>query len=287
MNTINISGFSDEACESFEEQLKFVKNLGVSYIEIRGVDGKNISELTTDEVINVKNLLEKYEVKVSSIGSPIGKIKITDDFEPHFETYKKVLNTAKVLGTKYVRMFSFFIPENEIAENYKDEVILRLKALIDEAEKQDIILLHENEKEIYGDNALRCLELMSELYCDNFKAVFDFANFVQVGQNTLEAYEMLKPYIAYVHIKDAVGQSVAPAGMGDGNVKEILADLLSHGYSGFLSLEPHLADFAGFSKLENSGEGDKKSADGKFAWNIALNSLKAILYDLSVRSANE
>ena len=287
MNIIELSGFSDEACESFEEQLFFVRNLGVKYIEIRGVDGKNISELTTDEVNNVKNLLEKYKVKVSSIGSPIGKIKITNDFEPHFETYKKVLDTAKTLGTKYVRMFSFFIPEGVIAESYKDEVILRLKALIDEAKKQDIVLLHENEKEIYGDNAPRCLELMNELYCDNFKAVFDFANFVQVGQNTLEAYEMLKPYIAYVHIKDAVGQEVVPAGMGKGNVKEILADLFSNGYNGFLSLEPHLAEFSGFSKLENSGEESKKSTEGKFAWNIALNSLKAILYDLSVRTANE
>ena len=78
-----------------------------------------------------------------------------------------------------------------------------------------------------------------------------------------------------------------PAGMGQGNVKEILADLFSNGYSGFLSLEPHLAEFSGFSKLENSGEENKKSTEGKFAWNIALNSIKAILYDLSARSANE
>ena len=64
--------------------------------------------------------------------------------------------------------------------------------------------------------------------CENFRGVFDFANFVQVGQDTLEAYELLKEHIAYVHVKDAILGSgrVVPAGYGDGHVGEILQKMI-------------------------------------------------------------
>lgn len=285
MNDIIFSGFSDEACPGFEDQLKFVSSIGVKFIEVRGVDGKNVSELTEEEAIGYKELLDKYGVGVSSIGSPIGKIDIEDDFEPHFEVYKNVVSTAKIFGTKNIRMFSFYMKDGE-QEQHKSEVIARLKKFLDYAKEQDVVLLHENEKGIYGDNAARCLELMQELYCDNFKAVFDFANFVQVGQCTTEAWAMLKNYVTYIHIKDAVGQKVVPPGYGDGHLKEILGDLLASGYCGFLSLEPHLSDFVGFSSLENEEEktemmGDALLDGGKFWWKIALTSLKAVLYDIA------
>jgi len=284
MTDIIFSGFSDEACPGFEEQLQFVSSLGVKYIEVRGVDGKNVSELTEEEAIACKALLDKYGVGISSIGSPIGKIKITDDFEPHFEVYKNVVRTAKIFGTRNIRMFSFYMEDGQ-QETHRDEVLARLKAFLDYAREQDMVLLHENEKGIYGDNAARCLDLMEELYCDNFKAVFDFANFIQVGQETLPAWDMLKKYTHYIHIKDAVGQKVVPPGYGDGHLKEILADLISSGYQGFLSLEPHLSDFVGFSSLENEEEktemmGEAVLDGGKFWWKIALTSLKAVLYDI-------
>ena len=285
MQDIIFSGFSDEACPGFEEQLKFVSSIGVNFIEVRGVDGKNVAELTEEEAINYKKLLDKYKVGVSSIGSPIGKIDITDDFEPHFELFKNVVRTAKIFGTKNIRMFSFYMKDGE-QDKYEGEVFARLNKLLDYAKEQDVILLHENEKGIFGDNAERCLKLMEKLYCDNFKAVFDFANFVQVGQCTLEAWEKLKKYASYIHIKDAVGQKVVPPGYGDGHLKEILGELLASGYNGFLSMEPHLTDFVGFHSLENEDEktemlGGELNDGGKFWWKIALTSLKAILYDIA------
>ena len=148
---IELSGFSDEISPDFDQQLKVINQLGIKYIEIRGVDGKNISELTPQEVEQVKAKLDAAGVQVSSIGSPIGKISITDDFAPHLENFRQLLATAKVLQTRYIRMFSFYIPEGEDPARYRNEVIARLKVLIAEAEKADVVLLHENEKEIYGD----------------------------------------------------------------------------------------------------------------------------------------
>lgn len=278
---IVLSGFSDEACSDFEEQLQFVSSLGIHSIEIRGVDGKNISQLTEDEVQTVKEKLNKYSVAVSSIGSPIGKINITDDFEPHFQEFKRVVETAKILGTENIRMFSFYIPKDSAPELFRAEVLKRLSVLIDYAKKNNMVLLHENEKGIYGDNAERCLDLMKELYCPNFKAVFDFANFVQVGQNTLEAAELMKPYVSYIHIKDASGEDVVPPGFGEGNLRKILGDFIESGYKGYLSLEPHLSDFDGFKGLEQDTPQKEKDNNGKFWWKIALCSLKSILYDIN------
>ena len=248
-----ISGFSDEIDPNLEKQMEVLKTLGVNHMEIRGVDGKNIAAYSLEEAKVIKKRLDAQGFKISAIGSPIGKIQITEEFEPHFKLFKHVVEIAKILETNYIRMFSFFIPEGENPAACKEEVFSRMKAFVDYAKEADIVLLHENEKEIYGDIASRCLELLEAFYGDHFKGIFDFANFLQSGQETMSAYELLKPYVAYIHIKDATAADgeVKPAGEGDGKVEEILADLFRNGYEGVLSVEPHLYNFHGLTELEN------------------------------------
>ena len=251
MERFIITGFSDEIDEEVREQFTWLNKLGISWFEPRGIDGKNISNLNDEEVLALKAVMEEYGISVSSIGSPIGKIGIRDDFEEHLQKLERTIKTAKMLGTKYIRMFSFYIPKGEAYESFTQEVIRRMKAMVALAAENDIILLHENEKGIYGDVASRCLELLEAVDSPNLQAVFDPANFVQCGQDTKEAYELLKPYIVYMHIKDALPDgSVVPAGYGVGNVEWILKQLYVCGYTGFLSLEPHLGSFKGLENLE-------------------------------------
>ena len=170
------------------------------------------------------------------------KNKYYRSFEPHLEKLRHVAQLAHIWDTPYIRMFSFFIPEGQEPETYRDEVMQRIEAMVACARREEVVLLHENEKDIYGDTASRCLDLMKNFYGDHFRCTFDFANFVQCRQDTMEAYEMLKPYIEYVHIKDAMWDTgeVVPAGQGDGKVEAILGLLDQTGYRGYLSLEPHL-----------------------------------------------
>ncbi len=274
-----LSGFADEIDPSFDKQMEVIPKLGMKYIEIRGVDGKNIADLTPEEVAEVKAKLDAAGVQISSIGSPIGKIDITDDFEPHLEKFRAVAATAKALGTRYIRMFSFFMPKDADPADYRDEVLARLRRLIEEAKKADVVLLHENEKDIYGDTDDRCLDLMKELYCDNFKAVFDFANFVQCGVDTLRAYELMKPYVVYIHIKDAEAGTgtIVPPGKGAGHLAEILAKFKADGYTGFISLEPHLTNFTGLSGLEKEVEERHTTLTGEEAFTLAHDCLVEIL----------
>ena len=279
MEHIILSGFSDEIAPELDLQLAALQEWGVTHLELRAADGINVSDFTPEKVREVKAKLEAAGISVSSIGSPLGKIGIQEDFAPHLDKLKRTLEIQKELGAPYVRMFSFYIPQDQNPADFREEVLDRLGRMVEEAKAWDSVLLHENEKDIYGDNASRCKELMDAFYGPHFQAVFDFANFVQVGQETLPAYELLKPYVTYVHVKDAQWGTgtVVPASQGDGHVGEILADLIGGGWKGFLSLEPHLTDFAGLAALEQDPQKRGSALDGKAAWKLALDALHTIL----------
>lgn len=278
-NEITLSGFADEIDDNLSEQIRVLKKLGMNHVEMRGVNGKGLVTYAMDEVKEIKKQLDAEGIRLSSVGSPIGKIKITDAFEEHMELYKHTVEIAHTMECPYIRMFSFYMPKGTTDfDQYRGEVMNRLGQFVDYAKSNDIILLHENEKDIYGDVASRCLEIQKEFYGDHFKAVFDFANFVQCKQDTLEAYEMMKPYVEYIHIKDALWSdaSVVPPGMGDGQLETILGKFKADGYKGFLSLEPHLSDFGGFAALEMNAS-QKEKLNGEEAFTLAHDSLMKII----------
>ncbi|WP_110932069.1 sugar phosphate isomerase/epimerase family protein [Paenibacillus bouchesdurhonensis] len=274
-----ISGFADEIDADFRTQLRGLNSLGIEFIEIRGVNGKNISVLSGEEVAEVKNTLHHYGIKVSSIGSPIGKINILDDFGPHLDMAKRIFEIANTLNSPFVRIFSFYMPEGSDPALYRNEVIDRIGAILEAAEGSGLTILHENEKDIYGDSPERCLDLMQTCRSTHFASAFDPANFVQCGCEVYPAaFELLEPYIRYVHIKDARGDgSNVPAGMGDGRIKEVLRSLKARGYDGFLSLEPHLGSFQGLAELEQAPLTDTLGASGLHTFKIAHSSLLEIL----------
>lgn len=279
IKNIRISGFADEIDEALDKQLTALQKLDMHYVEMRGVDGKGLVHCTDEEIEEIQKKLAAADVCLSSVGSPIGKFYIDDDFEAHFELFKRTVEIAKKMKAPYIRMFSFWFREGMNPDDYKDVVVERLTRMIDYAREQGVVLLHENEKDIFGDTVSRCKFLMEKLYCDNFKAVFDFANFVQCGEDTWNAYNELRPYIAYIHIKDALysNGSVVPPGQGDGQLEKILGEMFKDGYNGFLSLEPHLSDFTGFGALEKGEHQQWRSLSGEEAFALAHTSLLNIL----------
>ena len=207
------SAFADESSSEFTAQIDALKRTGCQYLEIRGLPGGNFTTLTDAEAKDIRKALEDNGLQVWSLGSPIGKIPVDGDWDAHVEKYKRVLELADLLNTKRIRLFSFFMPKGEDPTAYKNVVIDRMGVFAELAKKAGVIACHENEKGIYGDVASRCLELLQAV--PDLRAVFDPANFVQCGQETLSAWQMLKPYVDYLHIKDSKwnGQ-VVPAGYG-------------------------------------------------------------------------
>ena len=273
-----ISCFADEIAASLDRQIEVLQELGIRYIELRSADGINVSAFTPEYACTVKQKLDAAGIRVSAIGSPIGKISLEDDFQSHMKMLTAVEHLADIFETPCIRMFSFYLPENRTPESCRDEVLARLEQMVAEAAKNRLTLLHENEKAIYGDTAPRCLDLMKQFAGETFRCTFDFANFIECGQDTLEAYHMLKPYIAYVHVKDAIRETreIVPAGQGDGKLSEIFTLLDQSGYEGTLSLEPHLANFSGLNSLEKDAA-VRAENDTERAFHVAYRALMQLL----------
>lgn len=245
LSSCPVSCFADEIAESLDRQIEVLSRLGISYVELRSADGINVSDFTMNFAKEVKKKLDQANIRISAIGSPIGKIGIDDDFDAHLQKLSHTEQMADIFETPYIRMFSFYIPENYAAADCRSEVLFRTEAMVAEAAHNNITLLHENEKGIYGDNASRCLDLMQQFAGKHFSCTFDFANFIQCDQDPLEAYEMLSPYISYVHVKDALFATgeVVPAGTGDGHLPEIFQKLDASGYHGFFKPRAAFSQF--------------------------------------------
>jgi sugar phosphate isomerase/epimerase len=248
-----LTGFADEISPELDEQLETLAEESISYMELRSVWNTNVLDLTDDELDRVKSAAAERGIRVSSIGSPIGKVPVTDPFGPHLERLRHALHAADAMQAPYVRVFSFFIPEGQEPGHYREEVIDRMGIMAGEAEDSGVTLLHENEKEIYGDVPSRCVDLLAGVGSPALRAAWDAANFVQCGVSPYkEGYASLRPYVEYVHVKDALSGSdtVVPAGEGEGQLPETLSALRASGFDGFFSLEPHLASagtYSGFS----------------------------------------
>ncbi len=250
-----LTGFADEIDPDLDRQIETLQSEEIRHLELRGVWGTNVIRLDDQQIERIRQTLTERGIAVSAIASPIGKIGISDEFAPHLAGFRRALEVARRLDAPFVRIFSFFIPEGDDPATHRDAVLDRLGLLVRAAEGTGITLVHENEKEIYGDTPARCRDLLSAIDSPILRAAWDPANFVQVGGVGVrpldEGYALLRPYVAYIHVKDAkeTGE-VVPAGEGDGQLRETIAALHADGFAGFFSLEPHLAtagQFSGFS----------------------------------------
>ena len=250
MKNIIFSAFSDEYAKEFEEQLSAMERFGIRHVELRFIDGENVSALSDEKRIAVKAALDRHGIQVSAIGSPLGKIRLDEDMDAHLETARRVFETANLVGAKYIRVFSFYPPEDKDITQMKDEVISALSRLLALAKEYGVVLCHENEARIFGDVPER-VRMLLDRFDGELKCVFDMGNYVLEGVDPMAAYELLKKDIAYFHIKDALyAGAIVPPGCGEAKIGEILA--LHKEYAKddfFVSLEPHLECFSGLNSL--------------------------------------
>lgn len=251
-----LSGFADEISTDLDEQVALVTSLGLRYIELRSAWDVNVLDLDDEQLARVKATLDDAGLRVSSIGSPIGKIAITDDNGPHLDRMRHAVDVARLFSAPFIRMFSYFMPEGADPDRYREGVIARIRDLASIAEESGVTLIHENEKEIFGDIPRRCLAIVQAVNSPALALTWDNANFVQCGVRPFtEAYPLLAPHVAYLQVKDALADgTVVPAGEGDGEFSETMRAFAAAGFDGFVSLEPHLGyghSLGGFSGPEN------------------------------------
>ncbi|MHC6219053.1 sugar phosphate isomerase/epimerase family protein [Arthrobacter sp. MMS24-S77] len=271
-----LSGFGDEIDDDPKIQIAVMQALGAKHIEVRSAWGTNIVDLDNAQLGELKSLLDAADMKVSAIASPIGKVDVSLPVEHEVERLRRAVNAAQVLGSRYIRIFSFYYGEDVAVESIRDEVIERMRALADVAEESGVVLLHENEKDIFGDIPERILDIIESVNSPALKLAWDAANFVQVGVKPFdEGYAKLRPHLEYLQVKDALfsNATVVPAGEGDGDVLRTVEALKADGYTGFASLEPHLAGAHGLGGFS-----------GPTAFGIAARAFAKVLSEAGVET---
>jgi sugar phosphate isomerase/epimerase len=241
-----LSAFADEVTDDFLEQVKYLVGEHVGYIEPRFIDKKNIMDLTKNELSEAKKMIQDHGLKVSAIGSPIGKVKLDEPFGPHLDNFKHAVDLALFFETPYIRMFSYYAPEGKNIDDYRDEVMERMAVKAEVLNDVDVTMVHENEAKIYGHTAEQCVDIVKTVDSPKLRLVYDPANFVwgeKILDNVESCWPIMKPYVVHIHIKDwklgAKDVGSIP-GEGDGQIKELLAELAAMNYDGCLTMEPHL-----------------------------------------------
>jgi len=240
-----LSAFGDEVVEDFPGQVKYLAGEKVRFIEPRFLNRKNIMDLTKDELKEARKILRDYGLKVSAIGSPIGKVKLDEPFEPHLDKFKHAVELAFFFESPFIRVFSYYAPKGRNIADFRQQVLDRMFAKLEVIKDLNVVMVHENETDIYGHCAENCVDLAKTLNSPRFRLVYDPANFVwgQKIKNNIEVcWPLMKPYVVHIHIKDwKVGDNVGSMpGEGDGQIKELLSELAAMNYEGWLTMEPHL-----------------------------------------------
>lgn len=239
---IRISAFADEISADPVEQLDVLERYGIRHIEFRSIHGTNVLDLDDEQHETFRTMLDRRGFALSAIGSPIGKIQITDPSEPHLERFETAMRLADFYRTPNIRIFSYYMPAGDDPARHRDEVLRRMAEKARRAEARGVKLVLENEKGIYGDNAERVRDLLEAVDSPALGHAFDPANYLEVGQPVQAAWDLLKSRVIHFHVKDydtTIHKNV-PAGQGEGLIPELLADAFARGYEGFAVLEPHL-----------------------------------------------
>jgi sugar phosphate isomerase/epimerase len=271
-----VSGFADEVDDDLAAQLDVFEELDIRHVDLRSAWGTNVLEFDVDQVDRVRAALEERGMEVACIGSPIGKVAIGEPFEPHLDRFRTALDRAGQFDADYVRIFSYWLPEDDDPDAHREEVLRRMRRKADLAAERDVVLVHENEKEIYGETPARCRDILEHVDSPHLRAVFDPANFLEAGIDPYpDALLQLVEHVEYLHVKDCVrGErgEIRPAGEGDARFADLLDALRRRGFDGFAALEPHLAS-----------AGEKGGYSGPEAFAVAARALRELLAELDDR----
>jgi sugar phosphate isomerase/epimerase len=270
---IRLSAFADEISQDPLEQVDVLSGHGIKFIEFRAIHGTNVLDLSESQHSDYRNLLRSRGFGLSAIGSPIGKILITERFDEHLARFETAMQLAEHYEAPRIRIFSFYMPPGDDPATHREGVLSRMAELTRRAADRGITLILENEKGIYGDTAARVADVLDSVSSPHLIHAFDPANYLEVGQAIDEAWSILRPHVKHFHVKDYDTKTHrnVPAGAGDGQIPRLLADAAATGYDGFCVLEPHLVvaeKSFGFTGLERFAD--------------AANALKKILREAAI-----
>ena len=275
---MKLTGFADEAAPDLATQIKATQKLGWQYISARGIDGKNIHDLSDSEFDTARGQLEDAGIRIAEFGSLIGSWSknIKSDFALTLDEVDRAIPRMQQLGTNIVRVMSY--AQQPWGENqYEQERFRRLRAITARFSQAGITTAHENCMNWGGFSSSHTLRLIEEV--PGLKLIFDTGNPVfqrdrsipepqrtsiasassaaaegsqgkptESWQDAWRFYQAVREHIIHIHIKDCrnpINDDVEPEyvfpGQGQAYIPAIIDDLKKSDYQGFIAIEPHVA----------------------------------------------
>ncbi len=252
-----LSGLADEAADHIEGQIAAHKALGWDRIELRLIGGKQAASdaLPEAEFERSMDLLGEAGIHVCGFASAIGNWSrpIRGDFELDLADLRTLVRRMPRTGAHIVRTMSWVRGEASL-EEWRDEAVRRYKIMAPIAGDAGILLLHENCEGWGGLSPENAVEFLERVDHPAVAALFDIGNTISYGLDPWAFYHAVRPFIRYVHIKDAKrnpqggkSDTFTYPGEGDACVPEILADLVKTGYDTGVTIEPHVASIVHLS----------------------------------------
>lgn len=260
-----LSAFADEAGSSIDEQVAACTTAGLKYLDLRVVNGINISELPLDTAQQVQGKLNNAGLRVNMLGSPIGKIDIAEKFQGDLELLQHLAELSEVFDCKQVRVFSYYNRAGADEEKWAEGSIDRLRQLTEQASELGLVLFIENELGLYGQTLQRVARL-AETCRDGqtCRMIFDFDNYNQAGEDLWQVWVQLRNCTDAFHLKDSTAPPEpmhVPIGQGNSRARDILYDAQRSGWSGCLSVEPHLTHSAAVASIGRAGQTNQAMKD--------------------------
>lgn len=246
---VRLAGITDEAGPDLDTQVEVTRRLGWDAVELRTVDGLAIADLSDAAFGSVVDRLAAAGLGTVCVDSRIANWArpVTGPFELDLTELEVLAERAPALGTRFVRVMSY--PNDGLADaDWGREAIRRMRLLTARAERAGLVLLHENCAGWAGSSAARALQLLAAVDSPALGLVFDTGNGLEYGYDArdmlAELLDGAADRVLHVQVKDADGTADDPVyrypGVGDQRVAEQLRLLAAAGYSGAVSIEPHM-----------------------------------------------
>ena len=266
---IFLSAFGDEIAPALDDQIEVLVAEEIHHLDLRSVDDVSVLDLGMDRAKWIKTRLDEVGITVTAIDSPIGKAPADIDIDEELGRLDRAIEMARLFETPAIRIFSYYPPAEDPGagkDAYRSLALGNLLALTVKAEEAgDVILLLENDVDLYGDSVDRVTDVLESVGSSRMAAVLDPANFLLAGDLPYpDGYQALKEWLGAVHVKDVANGEVVVAGEGRAQFADMLHAMRDDGYEGVFSLEPHLASagklkgFSGRDRFRHASAAFKK-----------------------------
>ncbi len=265
---MKLSVITDEIAPNLQQALEVVREFPIDQVELRTIDGVNISEADWGSLEHTRALLQENGLGVCSIASPVFK---TDLFgtrqqgamhsaterppSAHLDILKHCIEVAHFFSAPLVRIFAFW-RAGELTPERKAQILTWLESAVRIAEQEQVVLGLENEHACQVGTGKELAEVLSAFNSPYLRGVWDPGNAFQLGEPAQDGYSHCQPYVVHIHVKDCVRLSdgsykAVIVGEGEIGYSRHFAQIAQSGYKGYLSLETH-ASKEGISQAEVS-----------------------------------